>query len=55
MDGASAAGGRDVADLGPVLDAAEERLVRGYGSAENAARILETFAAARRRLAEAAR
>ena len=46
---------RSAAALGPVVDAAERRLVAGYGGAENVPKILEYFAAARRRLAEAAR
>jgi len=46
---------RSAAALGPVVDAAECRLIAGYGGAENVPRILEAFAAARRRLAEAAR
>jgi len=45
---------RAAAALGPVVDAAERRLIVGYGGAENVPRILEAFAAARRRLTEAA-
>lgn len=46
---------RAAAALSPVVDAAERRLIAGYGGAENVPKILESFAAARRRLAEASR
>ena len=46
---------RAAAALGPVVDDAERRLITGYGEAANVPRILETFAMARRRLAEASR
>lgn len=45
---------RAAADLAPLLDVAESRLVEAYGSREAAARILATFQAARRKLTEAA-
>lgn len=46
---------RAAAALGPLVDDAQSRLITGYGGAENVPRLLETFAMARRRLAEALR